>query len=140
MPEKITTPLTGFVKYRGLGHFTFLMHRLAGLATIAFLTLHILTTATVFFVPQWYTFLVQVFRNPFFVIGEIIILYFVLFHGVNGLRIAYADLFRPDLWKKEPTRKAMRLVFWVSFVLWLPVLGIMGYHLLRFGFGMFGGE
>jgi len=116
------------------------MHRLAGLATIAFLTLHILTTATVFFAPEWYIFLVQVFRNPLFVLGEIIILFFVIFHGVNGLRIAYVDLFRPDLWKKAFTLKAMSLVFVVSFVLWLPVLGIMGYQLLRFGFGLFGGE
>ena len=140
MPDNISTSLPGYVRYRGLGYFTFLMHRLAGLATIAFLTLHILTTATVFFAPEWYIFLVQVFRNPLFVLGEIIILFFVIFHGVNGLRIAYVDLFRPDLWKKAFTLKAMSLVFVVSFVLWLPVLGIMGYQLLRFGFGLFGGE
>jgi succinate dehydrogenase cytochrome b subunit len=140
MPDNLKTTLTGYVSYRGLGHFAFLMHRLSWLATIAFLTLHILTMSAVFFAPRLYDALNQMFSNPVIMAAEIIIAYFVVFHGVNGLRIAYIELFKPALWEKAPSLKAMTMVFVVAFVLWLPALGIMGYQLLKYGLGFFGGE
>ena len=57
--------------------------------------------------------------------------FFVVYHGVNGFRIAYNDLFRTELWAKTSTRRAYRLRFIITFVLWLPALGIMGYSLLK---------
>ncbi len=49
MTDRIPPTLSGYASYRGgKGHFAFLMHRISGLATIAFLTLHVLTTSTVF--------------------------------------------------------------------------------------------
>ena len=139
MPENIRWTITGYTSYRNQGHYAFLLHRIAGLATVGFLTLHILTTATVFFVPQWYDPLVRVFSHPFVMAAEIVLALFVIYHGVNGTRILFLDLFRPDLWAKQTTRKAITITFSVTFVLWLPVLLIMGYALLRHGFGLFGG-
>lgn len=138
--DNLKTALTGYARYRGLGHAAFLMHRLSGLATLIFLTLHIATTATVFFVPRWYDWLIQIFRNPLVMAVEIILAYFVVYHGVNGLRIAYTDIFRPHQWTSTPTRRSMTLVMITAFILWLPALGILGYDLLRYGFGLFGGE
>ena len=138
MPDNIKNTLSGYLKFRGgQGHFAFLMHRISGLATIAFLTLHILTTSTVFFAPKWNDVLVAMFRNPFIMAVEIVLAFFVVFHGVNGLRIAYVDLFRPGLWARNPTRKAMTAVFFISVFLWLPALGIMSYALLNHGLGLF---
>ena len=138
MPDRIKNTLSGYLSYRGgQGHFAFLLHRVSGLATIAFLTLHILTTSTVFFAPEWYDTLVVIFSNPIIMAIEIVLAFFVIFHGVNGLRIAYADLFRPGLWARNPTRKAMTAVFFVSVFLWLPALGIMGYALFTHGLGYF---
>jgi len=140
MLDNLKTTLSGYVSYRGrVGHAAFLMHRVAGLATVVFLTLHILTTATVFFAPQWYDRLIVIFRNPLVMLAEIAMAYFVVYHGVNGLRIAYYDLFRPDLWATEASRRSTKAVWWIAFVLWLPALGIMGYALLKHGFGLFGG-
>jgi succinate dehydrogenase / fumarate reductase cytochrome b subunit len=70
---------------------------------------------------------------------EIILPFFVVFHGVNGLRLAYIDLFRPDLWSKRATYKLRTVTFLVTFFLWLPALGIMGYDFLKYGLGLFGG-
>lgn len=141
MLKNVTSTLSGYVSYRGrVGHAAFLMHRVAGLATVIFLTMHILTTATVFFAPQWYERLIQIFRNPVVMLAEIAMAYFVIYHGVNGLRIAYFDLFRPDLWGTETSKKSTRAVWVISFVLWLPALAILGYNLLKYGFGLFGGE
>jgi succinate dehydrogenase / fumarate reductase cytochrome b subunit len=133
---KITLP--GYAKYKGKGFHAFILHRISGLGTILFLTLHITTTATVFFAPQWYDVLVEIFRNPIIMIAEIILAFFVIYHGVNGLRIAYVDLIRIDLWKKKPTSKLMSAVFIVTFLLWLPAAGILGYNLLKYGFNLFG--
>ncbi|MCJ7659075.1 MAG: hypothetical protein MUO67_07995 [Anaerolineales bacterium] len=138
MFEDIKMIFSGYTNYRSQGQFAFIMHRIAGLATIVFLTFHILTTATVFFFPSWYDRLVSMFRNPVIMIVEIFLAFFVIYHGVNGLRIAYLDLFRPDLWAKAATRKYMNIVFIVTILLWLPALGIMGYYLLVHGFGLFG--
>ena len=138
MFRNIKTAVSGFIQYRGETHFAFLMHRIAGLATIAFLTLHILTTSTVFFAPQWYDVLIQIFRNPLVMIIEIILAFFVIYHGVNGLRLAYVDLFRPDLWEKNTTPKMVKRVLLIALILWLPALAIMGYNLLHYGLGWVG--
>jgi succinate dehydrogenase / fumarate reductase cytochrome b subunit len=139
MADRIKSTLSGYIKYRGRGHFAFIMHRISGLGTLAFLTMHILTTSTVFFAPQWYEVLVDIFRNPFVMIAEITISFFVVYHGVNGLRIAYIDLFRPDLLEKQSAKKFMSAVLLITILLWSPVLVIMGYDLLKYGFGFLGG-
>jgi succinate dehydrogenase / fumarate reductase cytochrome b subunit len=139
MLDQMKTPLTGFTKYRNRGQLSFILHRLAGLTVLAYLTLHILTTSTVFFAPQWYDALIEIFRNPLIMIIEIILSFFVVFHGVNGLRLAYIDLFRPDLWAKRATYKFRTATFMVTFLLWLPALGIMGYDFLKYGLGLFSG-
>jgi len=139
MTDRIRIAISGYTKYRGRGHISFFLHRVAGLAVLAYLTLHILTTSTVFFAPQFYDTLIEIFRNPFIMIIEIILSFFVVFHGVNGLRLAYIDLFRPDLWSKRSTYKFRTITFIATFFLWLPALGIMGYNFLKYGLGLFGG-
>jgi len=136
--DNVKINLPGYAKYKGKGFHAFILHRISGLGTIVFLTLHIATTATVFYAPQWYDILVEIFRNPIVMIAEIILAFFVIYHGVNGLRIAYVDLIRPDLWKKVPTGKLMSAVFGITFLLWLPAAGILGYNLLKYGFNVFG--
>jgi len=140
MPDNTATTIKGYIKYRGQGHYAFLMHRISGLATFVFLTLHIATTSTVFLAPSMYEMLVRVFRNPVVMVGEIIMAFFVVYHGVNGFRIAYNDLFHNELWAKASTRNALGYVFISAFVLWLPAVFIMGYNLLKSGLGFFGGE
>jgi succinate dehydrogenase / fumarate reductase cytochrome b subunit len=139
MLDNLKTTFGGYITYPSRGQSAFLMHRISGLATFVFLTLHIITTSTVFFAPAWYDKLIGIFRNPFVMAGEIIMAFFVVYHGVNGLRIAYNDLFHTELWAKKSTRKAVAYVYIITVLLWLPALGIMGYSLLKSSFGLFGG-
>jgi succinate dehydrogenase / fumarate reductase, cytochrome b subunit len=139
MSGDFKSAISGYIKYPGRGHFAFVMHRISGLATFIFLTLHIITTSTVFFAPPWYDMLIRVFRNPIVMIGEIIMAFFVVYHGVNGFRIAYNDLFHTELWASQSTKKAIVYVFITAFILWLPALGIMGYNLLKSSLGLFSG-
>jgi succinate dehydrogenase / fumarate reductase cytochrome b subunit len=139
MQDRLRIAIRGYTQYRGHGHVAFFLHRIAGLSVLGYLTLHILTTSTVFFAPQWYDNLIEIFRNPFIIMVEIILSFFVIFHGVNGLRLAYIDLFRPDLWSKRATYKFRTTTFVVTILLWLPALGIMGYDLFKYGLGLLGG-
>jgi succinate dehydrogenase / fumarate reductase cytochrome b subunit len=141
MLSRFRATLSGYVTYSARGGlFPFLLHRVTGLGTLIFLTIHITTTASVYFSPSFYTRFLTLFRTPLFMFGEIILVFCVIFHGVNGLRIAYFDLFKPDLWKKISFRKTTQATLLIALLLWLPAAVVMGYNLLKLGFGLFGGE
>ena len=53
-------------------------------------------------------------------LGEIALVFSVIFHGVNGLRIAFYDMFKPTGWQIESQRRSVRTTFIVSIILWLP--------------------
>jgi succinate dehydrogenase / fumarate reductase, cytochrome b subunit len=139
MLDRVKTTLTGYAGYRGEGHYAFLLHRITGLGTLLFLLIHILDTATVYFAPALYAEAIALYRNPLFMLGEIALVFCLIFHGVNGLRIAVGDLFNLDWWDSGGARRAVMITLIISIVLWLPLAGIMGYNLARYGFGLFGG-
>ena len=136
----VKTGLTGYVTYRGReGHYMFLLHRITGLGTLAFLAIHIVDTAFVYFAPQLYPEAVALYRNPIFMLGEIALVFCLLFHGLNGLRIAIFDLFKPSWWGAETAHRSAIWVLVGAIILWLPAAAIMGYKLLYYTFGLFGG-
>lgn len=136
--SSLRTSFTGYVKYRGReGHLSFLLHRLTGLGTLLFLFIHILDTATVYFIPDLYQHAIALYRATPFMIGEIMLVFSVIFHGVNGLRIAYYDMRNPAAWEIETQRKSVYWTLGISIVLWLPAAGWMGYNLLHHNFGLF---
>lgn len=132
--------LSGYVNYKGgQGLASFLLHRITGLGTLLFLSMHILTTSAIYFAPQWYDKLIAIFRWPPIMLAEIILVFCVIYHGANGLRIAYFDLIQPALWKKQPAVITMKATLVIAIILWIPPAAVMGYNLLRYGFGLFGG-
>lgn len=136
--SSLQTTLKGYVRYRGReGHLSFVLHRLTGLGTLLFLIIHILDTSTVYFYPELYDHAIALYRSTPFMLGEIALVFAVIFHGVNGLRIAYYDLWKPQAWNIEGQRKSVRLTLAISILLWLPAAGLMGYHLLHNNFGLF---
>lgn len=139
MSSSLKTTLGGYVGYRGReGQISFLLHRITGLGTLLFLTIHILDTATVYFAPSLYGHAIELYRNPIFEVGEIALVFAVIFHGVNGLRIALFD-WKPNLWHIPTERQTVIYTLLVTLVLWLPAAGIMGYNILKYNFGLFGG-
>jgi succinate dehydrogenase / fumarate reductase cytochrome b subunit len=137
--ENFKTTLSGYVRYRGQGHYVFLLHRITGLGTLLFLAIHILDTAVVYFAPAFYADAIAIYRSTPFMLGEIALVFCVIFHGANGLRIAYFDLVKPGAWEKHNANRVMLITLICSLVLWLPAAGIMGYDILKYNFGMFGG-
>jgi succinate dehydrogenase / fumarate reductase, cytochrome b subunit len=122
--------LSGSVRYRGQeGQLSFILHRLTGLGTLLFLTIHILDTATVYFAPNLYDHAIAIYQSTPFMIGEIILVFSVLFHGANGLRIAFFDLF-PHYWQEPSQRRAFYITLTLAILLWLPAAFIMGRNLI----------
>lgn len=134
--SSLKTAVDGSFRYRGReGQWSFLLHRLTGLGTLLFLSVHILDTATVYFVPELYEHAIDLYRSTPFMLGEIALVFSVLYHGANGLRIALFDLF-PHLWQEEPQRKGFYITLAVSLVLWLPAAFLMARSLLVHNFGL----
>ena len=129
--------LTGITRYRGReGQLSFILHRLAGLGTLLFLAVHILDTSTVYFFPSLYEHAIAVYRSTPFMLGEIILIFLVIYHGVNGARIAIFDLFAPDRWNIETQRKSAIWSLVVAILLWLPAAFLMGRSMLVNNFGL----
>ena len=117
----LRTTLVEGVRYRGnIGHWSWVAHRLTGLGILGFLTIHVWDTANATFAPHIYAWSIDVFKHPFFGVGEVAILGAVLYHAFNGLRITLLD-FRPDWWHYQD--RSARWV-WAAFIIIFAPLGI----------------
>ena len=136
---------TGYLTYKGMeGHYAFLLHRLTGLGTLLFLIIHILDTATVYYFPSLYEHAIALYRSTPFMIGEIGLVFSVIFHGVNGVRIALTDLYFEKQWVIKAQQKGVRNTLIASVLLWIPAALIMMNSLLVHNFdihivSLFGG-
>jgi len=73
------------------------------------------------------------------VLQEIVLVFCVIFHGVNGARIAIFDLFQPRGWNSASQNTTALWTLGIAVVLWLPAAAIMMRNLLMHSFGWFGG-
>ncbi len=130
----LSTTVSNFMQgllYRGReGQLLYIGHRLAGLGTLFFLAIHILDTATVYFgkilgIPDLYAHAIDLYRSTPFMLGEILLVAAVLFHGVNGLKIILYDTY-PHWWNKNFERQSFWKVAVLTFILWLPAAYFMG--------------
>lgn len=120
-------------RYRGRVHqWAWVANRVAGLGTLLFLTVHILDTSLVYFAPTWYEHTLFLYRHPLFGLGELLLVGCVLWHGLNGLRIAISD-FRPRLWAAETQARFLLWTFVAFLALYVPASIIMGNIILQKG-------
>ncbi len=120
MISNIGTTIRESIRYRGRsGHYTWLAHRLTGLGILSFLLIHAWDGSMLTFNPKLYSWTLEVFKTPFFGIGEIAIFGCVLFHSFNGLRISLLD-WKPDWWKYQ---NSSTMAVWALFI---PLFLIFG--------------
>lgn len=109
------------IRYRGRsGHYSWLAHRLSGLAILGFLTLHVWDTANAHYLPGLYQWSLELFKFPFFAVGEIGIMAAVLYHAINGIRITILD-FKPELWRHQAKSAT---IAWALFLIVFVPIGI----------------
>jgi succinate dehydrogenase / fumarate reductase, cytochrome b subunit len=113
------------LRYKGReGMWTWILHRATGLGILAFLILHVVDTAVVIYWPAFYDSTLVLYRHPVFRVGEFLIFFSVLFHGLNGLRIIIQDFWPMAM--RHQRRAALAVAVLVVLVM-LPVgWGMLG--------------
>ena len=93
--------------YRGkVGMWSWVLHRITGLAIFFFLLVHVLDTALVRVAPEAYNVVIATYQTPLIGVAELGLVAAVLYHGFNGIRIALIDF-----WSKGA--KYQNVMFWV---------------------------
>ena len=106
-------------RYRGLwGQWSWIAHRVSGLAILLFLIIHVWDTANATFWPEAYSYTVEVFKWFPFSVMEIGLMAAVLYHAFNGIRITLVD-FKPDWWRYQ--RQSAIAVWGLFFVVFIPI-------------------
>ncbi|AWR20974.1 MULTISPECIES: succinate dehydrogenase, cytochrome b556 subunit [Aurantimicrobium] len=115
-PRSEKKPRPGGTLYRGYtGMWSWVLHRITGVAIFFFLLVHILDTALVRVSPEAYNAVIGTYKTPIMGLGEIGLVGAILFHALNGLRIILVDF-----WSKGV--KYQRTMFWVVIGLWVVLM------------------
>jgi len=119
--------------YRGReGMWSWVAHRITGVAVFFFLLVHVLDTALVRVSPHAYDVVIATYKTPVVNLMEVGLVGAVLFHGLNGLRVIAIDF-----WDKGP--KFHRPILWSIVTLWLvlmvPAVYFMLLHTIESLFG-----
>jgi succinate dehydrogenase / fumarate reductase cytochrome b subunit len=78
--------------YKGReGQWSWIAHRITGVAIILFLFAHVVDTAVVGWGPEAYNKVVAVYHNPFIRLLELGLVAAVIYHALNGVRIMIMD-------------------------------------------------
>lgn len=89
--------------YRGReGQWSWLAHRVTGVAIILFLFAHVVDTAMVGWGPGAYNRVVEVYHNPIVKLLELGLVAAVIYHALNGVRIMVIDFYpRANDWNRQ---------------------------------------
>jgi succinate dehydrogenase / fumarate reductase cytochrome b subunit len=111
------------VKYQGGGPMlAWMLHRITGVGILVFVGLHVVSA---FFMQQTgsdaATFINTIYENWVF---QIFVAFFVIFHAMNGLRIAILDIWpRFLVYQRE--------ALWLEWLIILPVYGLTIFILIK---------
>jgi succinate dehydrogenase / fumarate reductase cytochrome b subunit len=113
------------LKYRGKGPmWAWILHRISGLCIILFVGLHVLAS---FFMQQFgsgaATAINIVYESWIF---QILVIFIVIFHALNGSRIAVQDIWPPlQIYQRE--------AIWLQWLVFIPVYGLTIFILIQNG-------
>ena len=97
--------------YRGkVGMWSWVLHRITGVAIFFFLLVHVLDTALVRVSPAAYNVVIATYKTPLIGLAELGLVAAILYHGLNGIRITLIDF-----WSKGA--KYQNQMFWVVMVI-----------------------
>ncbi|MCS4276822.1 succinate dehydrogenase / fumarate reductase cytochrome b subunit [Mycetocola sp. BIGb0189] len=103
--------------------WSWVFHRITGVAIFFFLLVHVLDTALVRVSPEAYDAVIGTYQTPIMGIGEVGLVAAIVFHAFNGLRIILVDF-----WSKGT--RYQKLMFWIVIALWvITMLAFVPRHL-----------
>jgi succinate dehydrogenase / fumarate reductase, cytochrome b subunit len=102
--------------------WSWILHRITGVAVILFLFAHVVDTAAVGWGPNAYDRITAAYENPIVRLLEYGLVVAVLYHSLNGLKITLIDFFPRLVQKIRPISIAFTTVFVLSLI---PITWIM---------------
>jgi succinate dehydrogenase / fumarate reductase cytochrome b subunit len=119
-----TATRTGTLYRGGPGMWSWVAHRITGVAVFFFLLVHVLDTALVRASPNAYDLVIASYKTPIVNLLEVGLVAAVLFHALNGIRIILVDF-----WSKGP--RYQRQMLWTVMGIWLVVMIPGVYYMLK---------
>ncbi len=93
--------------YRGkVGMWSWVLHRITGVAIFFFLLVHVLDTSLVRLSPEAYNAVINTYKTPIIGLAELGLVAAILYHALNGLRIILIDFWRKGV-------KYQNVMWWV---------------------------
>ena len=115
--------------YRGkFGMWSWVLHRITGVAIFFFLLVHVLDTALVRVSPEAYNAVISTYKTPLIGIAELGLVAAILFHALNGLRVILIDF-----WRKGA--KYQNKMFWAVVIIAFAVFAAFAPRHLMHVFG-----
>jgi succinate dehydrogenase / fumarate reductase cytochrome b subunit len=88
--------------YRGRAQWSWIAHRVTGVAIILFLFAHVADTALVGWGPEAYNKVVSVYHHPLIRLLELGLVAAVIYHALNGIRIMIFDFWpKASDWERQ---------------------------------------
>ena len=121
--------------YRGNeGMWSWVLHRITGIAIFFFLLVHVLDTALIRVSPEAYDAVIGTYKNWVMALGEVALVGAIAYHAYNGLRIILVDMWS---WATRHQRQ----LWWGVLGLWVvTMLGFAPRHLINVFSSMGGGH
>jgi succinate dehydrogenase / fumarate reductase, cytochrome b subunit len=111
--------------YRGdPGMWSWVAHRITGVATFFFLFAHVLDTALVRVSPNAYDEIIATYKTPLVNLLEVGLVGAVLYHALNGIRVMLVDF-----WEKGA--RYQRQMLWAILGVWVLVMIPGAYYMLQ---------
>jgi succinate dehydrogenase / fumarate reductase, cytochrome b subunit len=125
-PAKPARQKPGGTLYRGReGMWSWVLHRITGVAIFFFLLVHILDTSLVRVSPEAYNAVIGTYQTPIMGLGEVALVGAIVFHAFNGLRVILVDFWS---W----ATRHQQVLFYVVIVLWvITMLAFVPRHLMN---------
>jgi succinate dehydrogenase / fumarate reductase cytochrome b subunit len=119
--------------YRGgEGMWSWVAHRITGVAVFFFLLVHVMDTALVRVSPAAYDAVIATYKTPIVNLMEVGLVGAVLYHALNGIRIVLVDFWEPGPRHQKAMLRGI-LVVWL--LLMIPGAYFMMIHTIEYLFG-----
>ncbi len=103
------------------GQWSWMLHRITGVAVIFFLFAHVVDTSLVGWGPEAYNRVTAAYENVVIRLLELGLVVAVLYHGINGLKITLIDFFPSLVSRIRSVSLAFTSVFLVA-TIWVAIV------------------
>lgn len=97
------------VRKRNVGSWAFALNRLTGIGLTIYLFLHLVVLSTLLQGEAGWNQFLAIAKSPWFLVLDVVLIFGILFHGLNGVRVALVGM--------GIAARSHRQLFWVLMVI-----------------------